>query len=208
MNSLSVRPRPLSLCLACLVGETTSQRKTLETLAVRTGFGGISMDEQGAAFPDPADRRLAYFFFHCQVANDLLRSTLSRIRADDRHRFSPAILIIGECPQSEVVRYINLGFDDIVILPEAARVLERRFTNQLGTPVSYFETSTYFGPDRRRSQRLNTPVAAGPKGTPGEHRHVRYLVQRAAAGSQILRREVVISSASALPASATVGFGI
>ena len=207
MNSLSVRPRPLSLCLACLVGETASQRKTLETLAVRTGFGGISTDAEGAAFPDPADRRLAFFFFHCQVGSDLLRNTLARIRSDAHQRFSPAVLIVGECSQSEVVRYINLGFDDITILPEAARVLERRFTNQITTPVSYFETSTYFGPDRRRSQRLNSPSAPSQK-VPGEHRHVRYLVQRAATGTEILRREVVISSNPPLPRSATVGFGL
>jgi hypothetical protein len=211
MNSSPVRPRPLSQCLACLVGETPAQRKTLETLAARTGFGGISTDEAGAAFPDKADRRLAYFFFHCMVGNDLLRKTLSTIRTEERLRFSPAVLVVGECTQSEVAHYINLGFDDIVVLPEAARVLERRFNNQLTTPVSYFETSTYFGPDRRRSQRLNPPSTAAKNGAPGEYRHVRYLVQRAAAGIEILRREVVISSnpaVSAHPVSATIAFGI
>jgi len=200
----------LSPCLACLVAETVAQRKTLETLATRTGFGGISMDATGPAFPDPADRRLAYFFFHCMVGNDLLRQTLGRIRKDDRLRFSPAVLIADECSKSDVCRYINLGFDDIVVLPEAARVLERRLTNQLTTPVSYFETSTYFGPDRRRSQRLNTPSTVGQK-APGEHRHVRYLVQRGAAGIEILRRELVISSnpaPAARPVSLTIGLGL
>ena len=205
MSALAVRPRPLSQCVACLVGETAAQRRTLETLAIRTGFGSINLDESGAGFPDKADRRLPFFFFHCQLSNDLLRGSLNHIRTDDRLRFSPAVLIVGECSESEALRYINLGFDDIVVLPEAAKVLERRFTNQMAIPVPYFETATYFGPDRRRSQRLASASNHPGRGS-GEHRHVRYLVQRAPAGVEILRREVVISSAPAVTPSATVSF--
>jgi hypothetical protein len=205
MSALAVRPRPLSQCVACLVGETAGQRRTLETLAIRTGFGSINVDESGAGFPDKADRRLSFFFFHCQVGSDLLRATLKRIRTDDQLRFSPSVLIVGECSESDALRYINLGFDDIVVLPEAAKILERRFTNQMAAPVPYFETGTYFGPDRRRSQRLSSASQHPGRGQ-GEHRHVRYLVQRAPAGVEILRREVVISSAPAVAASATVNF--
>jgi hypothetical protein len=195
----------LSQCVACLVGETAAQRRTLETLAARTGFGSINSDETGAAFPDKAERRLAYFFFHCQVGNELLRGALGRIRTDEQHRFSPAVLVVGECSERDALRYINLGFDDIVILPEAAKILERRFAYQIATPVPYFETATYFGPDRRRSQRL-TSASAHPGRGAGEHRHVRYLIQRAPSGIEILRREVVISSSQTQPASATVSF--
>jgi hypothetical protein len=195
MSSLAVRPRVLSQCLACVVAETAGQRKTLETLAARTGFGGISVDDSGIGFPDAVDRRLAFFFFHCLVGNELMRTALRRIRTDERHRFSPAVLVVGECSQSDALRYINLGFDDIVVLPEAARVLERRFTGQLATAIPYFETATYFGPDRRRSQRANPTQNA--QRAPGDHRHVRYMIQRMPAGVEILRREVVISAAAA-----------
>ena len=197
----------MSQCLACLVGETAGQRKTLETLALRTGFVSISMDESGAGFPDRVDRRTAFFFFHCQVGEELLGGTLHRIRTNDQLLFDPAILVVGECSEREVVRYINLGFDDIVVLPEAARVLERRFTNQLGAPISYFETATYFGPDRRRSSRLPTAPSHAERPS-NEHRHVRYLIQRLPSAVEILRREVVISNALSAPppASATVSF--
>lgn len=206
MSSAALRPRLLSQCLACLVAETPGQRKTLETLATRTGFGGISVDEDGPGLPDRNDRRLPFFFFHCQVPSDLLRSTLGHIRHDDRLRFSPSILIVGKTSQSEVMHYISLGFDDIVILPEAARVLERRFNAQLSSPLSYFETATYFGPDRRRSLRLNADSAEKRK--PGEHRHVRYLIQRGPLGVDILRREVVITANPPPPKSTeTISFG-
>jgi hypothetical protein len=191
MNAIAVRPPPLSQCIACLIAETAGQRRTLETLAARTGFGGISLDETGPGFPADDDRRLPFFFFHSLIQDALLADALGRIRSDSRYRFSPAVLIIGECSMSDVVRYVNLGFDDIVTLPEAARTLERRFAHQIGTPVSYFETATYFGPDRRRIKREGESAANKPA---GEFRHVRYLIQRTPLGVDILRREVVISS--------------
>lgn len=210
MNTVSaVRARPLSQCLACLVASTPGQQKTLETLATRTGFGGVSMDETGAGFPGAADRRMPYFFFHSLIDDTLLRDTLARIRTDDHLRFCPAILVIGEISMNDAVRYIGLGFDDIVTLPESARVLERRFTHQLSTPIHYFEAGTYFGPDRRRARRDGDAPA---QKRPGEFRYVRYLIQRSATGVDILRREVLLSSnpapVSTRPAAATVGVNV
>jgi DNA-binding response OmpR family regulator len=193
MNAGNPRGRPLSNCVACLVAETPGQRKTLETLVTRTGFGGLAIDEAGIGYPAETDRRLPYFFFHSLVPDGLLREGIAKIRTDERHRFCPAMLIIGECSMNDVLRYISLGFDDIVTLPEAARVLERRFAHQLGTQFSYFETATYFGPDRRRAKRNGD---ADEQKRPGEFRYVRYLIQRAPTGVEILRREVLLSSNS------------
>jgi DNA-binding response OmpR family regulator len=173
---------------------------------MRTGFGAVSIDEGGFAFPDPNERRLPFFFFHRLVSEDLLLNAIARIRSDERQRFSPAVLIVGECSENDVVRYIGLGFDDIVTLPEAVRVLERRFAHQLGTQFSYFETANYFGPDRRRAKR---PGSGNEQKRPGEFRYVRYLIQRASTGVDILRREVLLSSnppVPTAPVSATVGF--
>ncbi len=206
MNAMMPRGRPLSQCVACLVAETPGQRKTLETLAMRTGFEAVSVDPSGFAFPAATERRLPYFFFHCLISEDLLLHAISRIRSDERHRFSPAVLIVGECSENDVLRYISLGFDDIVTLPEAARVLERRFAHQIGTQLSYFETATYFGPDRRRAKRAGSE---NEQKRPGEFRYVRYLIQRAATGVDILRREVLLSSNPPVPSApvgATIGF--
>lgn len=196
----------LSRCLACLVTETGAQHRTLDSLARRTGFADVRGDSSHAGFPEAGDCRLPYFLFHCQIGHKLLHSAIGRIRADPGHRFCPAVLVAGECSETEVVRYINLGFDDIVVLPEAARVLERRLGSHFDSPVSYFETASYFGPDRRRSLRLTTP--ARPHGRPGDHSHIRYLIQRTTDGVEVLRREVVLTSTHA-PArvSATAGFG-
>lgn len=202
MNAVIQHGRPLSHCLACLVAETPGQRRTLETLATRTGFGGLSIDETGVGYPASNERRLPFFFFHSLVSDGFLRGAMDRIRADEHHRFSPAVLVIGECSLNEVVRYINLGFDDIVSLPEAARVLERRFAHQLGTQFPYFETGTYFGPDRRRARRGTD--GNEPK-RPGQFRYVRYLIQRAPSGVEILRREVLLSSNPSPPQRPTKG---
>src|SRR5688572_13534938 len=112
MNAVTHHGRPLSHCVACLVAETPGQRKTLETLATRTGFGGLALDETGIGYPMAGERRLPFFFFHSLVSDGLLQEGISRIRTDERYRFSPALVVIGECSVEDVLRYVHLGFDD------------------------------------------------------------------------------------------------
>lgn len=190
--STVVHDTPLSGCLASLVAQTPSQLRALETLTLRTGFSDVCSEKDGLAFPARGDPRLAYFLFHYEISPELLRHAIGAIRADGRFRFNPAVVVVGECSETEALRYINLGFDDILLLPQSARVIERRLSRQLGTPVSYFETDTYFGPDRRRANVLS--AAQRDLRTPGRHRHVRYLIQRSGHGVDVLRREVVVST--------------
>jgi hypothetical protein len=42
-----------------------------------------------------------------------------------------------------------MGFDDIIALPYSAGDLSERILRQVGRTHTYYETATYFGPDRR-----------------------------------------------------------
>jgi hypothetical protein len=193
-------------CRACLIAETSAQLSTLEKMVARTGFGQICAGLESWRTEAPDAPPVTYFFFHYRADEDVLESALAEIRAraELNIRFSPAIAVVGDCSEQDVLRMIDLGFDDIVVLPEAPRILRQRFAAQLDAPFTYFETSTYFGPDRRRAAR--DPTAAIRRQA-GPSEHVRYLIRRGPRdGIRVLRREIVVSGTRPLamgPAHAT-----
>lgn len=194
-------------CCACLIADTSAQLATLEKMATRTGFGQMYGGLEAWRTRNAPEPPVTFFFFHYRVDDGMLKSALTDVRrkAELNFRFSPAIAVVGDCSQEEVLRFIELGFDDIVVLPEAPRILRQRFAAQLNARITYFETQTYFGPDRRRAVR--DPSAASRRGN-GPTEHVRYLIQRAPGeGIRILRRDVFLSGtriSSAAPSPAAV----
>ena len=116
----------LAECRAHLVARTPAQLRALESLARKTGF------RSAVHGPMPSlhgERSVIFYFFHFQIGEPALSEMMTAIRtsADATIRFAPAIVIIGDCYMSDVVRYVGQGFDDIVTLPEKAAILERRF---------------------------------------------------------------------------------
>jgi hypothetical protein len=197
MDSVTGPGAPLSNCRAHLVAETDSQLRTLDQLAIRTGFRTVVHGEPGR-FSE--DRSSVFFFFHFQIAESQRRGMLGALRShpDPTIRFAPAIMIIGTCTAAEVAGYIAQGFDDIISLPEKAGALQRRFTGQLDTLIRYYETPNYFGPDRRRLQQMSSGFAE-VRGK-GNDRHRRYSIRRSPqTGVQILARELIINGVPAAP---------
>jgi hypothetical protein len=199
MESVTGPGAPLSNCRAHLVAETDPQLRTLDQLAIRTGFRTVVHGEPGR-FSE--ERSSVFFFFHYQIAEAHRRGMLGALRShpDPTIRFAPAIMIIGTCTAAEVAGYIAQGFDDIVSLPEKAGVLQRRFASQLDTLIRYYETPDYFGPDRRRLQQTSTGFFESR--AKGNDRHRRYSIRRSPqTGVQILARELIINGMPAVPVS-------
>jgi len=139
----------LGACKAIAIGRTEEQVEFLTVLARRCGFALI----EGAAGGDiPAQRTLISFFLvHYQVGEELLDRVIRSVRAGDLQvRFFPIVVIADDCPFEQVLRYVHLGVDDVISLPEKREVLIQRLTGQLWAEVIYIETPEYFGPDRRR----------------------------------------------------------
>lgn len=128
-------------------------------------FRGVAAAERRAARTP-----LVFFLFeavadprtHAPIAAALRASSKSAIR------FAPLICFTRD-PSREIIRTcINIGFDDVVTLPFTRLQLRRRLERQLETPCVYFETATYFGPDRRNRLRDSTDHSG--RGTGGEFR--------------------------------------
>ena len=131
------------------MGTTPEQVKSLERLAAKCGFALI----EGVSGADiPTLRTLiAFILVHYQSGDHVLDGVIRTIRGGSHEvRFSPIIVISDDCDFETVLRYVHLGVDDVISLPENRDILIRRFASQLSAEHLYIETSSYFGPDRRR----------------------------------------------------------
>lgn len=117
-------------------------------MAARIGFGAIG--GAGRAL----GRRLAFFIVHFQLSEAAMQRVIAEVRGADSDdtRYAPIILVSDDCPVERLLHYIQLGFDDVIALPEKCEVLESRIAAQLHTDQLYFETDDYLGPDRRRME--------------------------------------------------------
>jgi hypothetical protein len=119
---------------------------------------------------------------------------------DDNVRFSPIILFADECDFDTYVRYVKLGFDDVLTLPDKRDMLIARLENQITSEHTYFETDNYLGPDRRR---LELPGHTDPRrGGSDSRSYAKHLVQRSVTiGSRSARTELLLSAPVQLRAS-------
>jgi hypothetical protein len=64
-------------------------------------------------------------------------------------RFLPLIYFARDPSLDTVKRCIAMGFDDVIALPIGGDDASDRIRRQIGRIQTYYETATYFGPDRR-----------------------------------------------------------
>ena len=123
----------------------------LTELAHTLGFSKVSaFAGRSAAEKQSALTPLVFFF--CAAVADLksLKSTADGIRQSrsDAIRFAPLIYFARNLGLDTIRSCIQMGFDDVIALPFGDGVNER-IMRQTGRLQIYYETDTYFGPDRR-----------------------------------------------------------
>jgi len=94
---------------------------------------------------------VCFFLFGAVAEPGRLRSIAEAIRfsASRRIRFSP-LIYFAENPSLEIIAScINMGFDDVITLPVTPDRVADRINRQIGSSLTYYETASYFGPDRR-----------------------------------------------------------
>lgn len=181
----------LTHCSANLVARTEAQTKSLEDIAKSAGFGVTKTVLSRRAFA--ADERsciLNFFFIHYLLGHSLMEAVIASIRAsqDVETRFAPIILFTTDLSFEDYLDYIRLGFDDVITLPEKREMITSRLANQVGHDIEYFETATYFGPDRRRME-IEPPNGVQRSNVP--HSHIKYVFRRnPASGTKLLQRIV------------------
>lgn len=158
---------------AYVVGAESGPGTALLDLARRLGFqivlpyGGVAQAEQQAASTPIC------FFLFAEVPDVRSMGSVAqaiRFSSGRRIRFSPMIYFSNNPSMEAIKACINMGFDDIITRPFTKTRVGIRLQRQLNAPLLYFETSSYFGPDRRRFNDGAAPAPTSPPAPSAERR--------------------------------------
>lgn len=182
-------PLVLAHCAAIAVARDDFDSEALISIGQKVGFGAVA-DFSHFTHNDWQAHPLLFFMVHYGIGLTAKRALLDRVRHASSVNicFAPIVLFMQDGPGEEVIKYIEMGFDDVICLPEDGHVLSARLATQIGREHLYVETRTYLGPDRRR---LEPPGHTHPERT-GDHEYARLtLLRNPEEGVQVLRRQVV-----------------
>ena len=137
---------------AFVVGPRDGAGATLMDLARAIGFESVQR-YQGLVRAERQSLTTPLVFFLCAPTKDVrtLKPMADAVRFSPslKLRFLPLIYFARE-PSLETVRQcIAMGFDDVIALPIGGDDAGDRIARQIGRIQTYYETATYFGPDRR-----------------------------------------------------------
>jgi len=137
---------------AYVVGPQDMAWQALFDTANELGLAGVS-DYRGLWQVEQQSGETPVCFFLFSAVKDLaqLRPVADAIRFSPSRqvRFSPMVYCAEELSVETTMACINMGFDDIVALPQSKAKLRQRLNRQIGQNLVFYETQGYFGPDRR-----------------------------------------------------------
>lgn len=137
---------------AYVVGPGDAAWQTLFDMAGDLGFAGVS-DYRGLSQVEQqaGETPVCYFLFSATTDLRDIRPVADAIRFSSSRtiRFSPMVYCAEEPSMDTIMACINMGFDDIVALPQSGPKLRQRLARQIGHSMVFYETAGYFGPDRR-----------------------------------------------------------
>jgi hypothetical protein len=172
---------------AFIVGERGGPGAVLQDIARTIGFlPAERFTDIGRA--EAQSRRTPLVFFLCAAVYDLSHlkpiATTIRSSAVPTIKFSPLIYFAHDLSVENIARCVMLGFDDIISLPMAPGALRERLSRQIGRQQIYYETPSFFGPDRRN--RFGTPARTGGSDRGGGAFRRIELVRNTLSGVEIL----------------------
>lgn len=180
---------------AYVVGPEDGPGAALMDMARGLGFYGLTpFTTIGQAEQQTQQTPICFFLFAATEDVDSLRSVADSIRFSPSRklRFSP-LIYFSESPSVEAIRScLNMGFDDIITMPFTRRRVMERIARQVGQNLVYYETSNYFGPDRRG--RTTAPERDGDKRLGGQFRRLE-IVRSLVNGVNVLRDDHFVGSA-------------
>jgi DNA-binding response OmpR family regulator len=132
---------------------------------------------------------ICYFLFSTVPDVMSLQATADTIRfsASRKLRFSPMIYFAPNPSTETIMACINMGFDDIITQPFTRRRIAERIARQVGHSFTYYETSAYFGPDRR--DRVPGPARVADVRNGGQFRRLE-IVRNLISGINVLQDDL------------------
>ncbi len=174
---------------AYVVGPTDGPGAALQDLARGLGFS-VVLPYTGLANAETQSQQTPLMFFLFAAVDEVgaLKTAADAIRfaPGRRIRFSP-LVYFSESPSLDAIRLcIDMGFDDVITLPFSQRRVEERLKRLVDHTQVYFETSGYFGPDRKSP--AGSEVISG-----AQYRRLE-IIRTPASGVNVMRDEVVAAA--------------
>ena len=177
---------------AFVVGPREGSGAVLSELARGLGFPTV-LPYAGLAQAERQAMRTPLCFFLFAETDELqrLNHPARQIRFTGGHllRFAPLIYFSSNPSVETIKSCIQMGFDDVITGPFTPKRAAPRLERQIGTELVYYETSSYFGPDRRG--RMGEQRAVSP-GTPQAQFRRIEIVRSYATGINVLRDDLQI----------------
>jgi hypothetical protein len=186
----------LDQCAAYLIARNESHTTALERLALRLGFGHVEPLYSRKTFqPDASHPALKFFLMYRHMDERLMTTVRDVIRAssDPNVRFAPIVLFAEECDFESYLRFVKMGFDDVLTLPDKREMLVKRLEGQINADHVYFETDTYLGPDRRR---MEAPGHTDPRRGGEQQSRIKHTIHRTVVGGSAAIRTEYFSAAN------------
>jgi hypothetical protein len=149
------------------------------------GYASVAEVERHAG-----ETPIAFFLFAEMQALDELRPTTEAIRSarNLNLRFAP-LVYFSASPSIETVKtLIGMGFDDVIAGPFSPLRVRPRLARQLDAPLVYYETTSYFGPDRRRD---GAPRPEGERRGGGQFRRIE-IIRRPGHGIDVISDDLQV----------------
>ncbi len=167
----------LELCTALALAEDSVWVDAIFDLCEAAGFG------ECRRYHSPDDvtgfrRTTPPVLFLCdKLGPEVASRALAGVRQHPvmELRFTPIIMITTDRTETSILRYIQTGYDDIIVYPCEPEAAATRVLGQFNQMQNYYQTETYFGPDRRRNQA--NPYEGGKRGR-GEYFYRHFVINR------------------------------
>jgi DNA-binding response OmpR family regulator len=188
MTSRSADDGQLAQCAAIVIAHDDREAASLIALAHKVGFGWVTQHNKPLD-PQIVQDRVVYFLVHFAISLTAKKQLLAGLRGSKAANmsFAPVMVFLRDGPFEDVIDHIELGFDDVISLPENAQILTARLAAQLDQEHFYVESGDYLGPDRRR---LDKPAISN-FGRSGTSDHARItIVRKPGSGVHVVRRQL------------------
>lgn len=165
----------LTKCRALLLADTPAGTHALDRFARHVGFSHSG--PPGRSLADVAREIPIFFFMQQGMPDALMMATIRWVRGHHQPvvQYAPIIVIANDGPAEETLKYVHMGCDDVIVMPEEHDVLVSRLKVYVTDEQLYFETPTYLGPDRRR---MEAPDGTRDERLAGSSAHRRLTIRR------------------------------
>lgn len=170
--TLSTTRSALADCGAVTFAPNDVMANALGDLANTLGFGSVANHSQLSELPKD---RLTFYFVHGQMPDGTKQRIIHGLRSSSQilWRFAPIVCFVTSGPRHQTVPLVQMGFDEVLFVADGTADMGQKLADQL-RDVFYVDAEHYFGPDRRRIERIapNDPRRK-PGGSP--YRKIRVL---------------------------------